>query len=528
MAIENGGEIDAGDGNCLVTARGTKDGLIIRMDGRAEIGALQQALESFLNNRHSFLQGNEVFLEWVGAKPSADNRDKVANLFRLHGVKVFSSRGVAEREGDQRREEASVAYKERLEGRLAVGDESRSELRGDLRSEHRSEPTSEWYGSDVDDLAPTGRTLFDGVRSLGLGRGGFSGEDSEYSSLEGSGGKPSGDFGSPHGHASLSTRSGGASAKISSMARFSQIVGESDFEDGVAPDRAGAERFLAPRVPTSHGDSRGYGERSGKGELRVFSDLAAFESNEGGEFDLGDPDVRGSDLDSSKRGSLKAKALASLGRAATSAPSCRDLGAVLDPESQLERAFAEKIMSSNEDFLGSELRSSYGMEGSAWDDADARIVVGTVRSGQRIETEHSLVILGDVNSGGEIVAGGDIIVLGTLRGVAHAGAFEESGGGRIIVAMDLQPTQLRIGNVITRGGAESSQVAATAVGGMRASLGFGSSKAQGAAAKAQQALKAQVGAKGPSAMEVAWVEGSTIVVEPYQSRGVGLGRRGVR
>lgn len=92
---------------------------------------------------------------------------------------------------------------------------------------------------------------------------------------------------------------------------------------------------------------------------------------------------------------------------------------------------------------------------SAWDDPDARIVWGTLRSGQKIESDHSLVIVGDVNSGAEVVAGGDIIVLGKLRGVAHAGAYDETGGGRFIFALNLLPTQLRIGMVISRGSAEA-------------------------------------------------------------------------
>ncbi|RME57643.1 MAG: septum site-determining protein MinC [Candidatus Dadabacteria bacterium] len=89
--------------------------------------------------------------------------------------------------------------------------------------------------------------------------------------------------------------------------------------------------------------------------------------------------------------------------------------------------------------------------GSFMDEADTKCFYGTLRSGQRIETELSVVIVGDVNSGAEVVAGGDIIVLGKLRGIAHAGAFDESGGGRFVFALSMEPTQLRIGQVISRG-----------------------------------------------------------------------------
>lgn len=104
------------------------------------------------------------------------------------------------------------------------------------------------------------------------------------------------------------------------------------------------------------------------------------------------------------------------------------------------------------------LSSSEALSADIWDEANTRIICTTLRSGQKIETEHSLLILGDVNSGAEIVAGGDIIVLGTLRGVAHAGAYDETGAGKVIFALDLRPTQLRIGAVISRGeNAESNK-----------------------------------------------------------------------
>ncbi len=73
---------------------------------------------------------------------------------------------------------------------------------------------------------------------------------------------------------------------------------------------------------------------------------------------------------------------------------------------------------------------------------------GTVRSGQLITFDGNLIILGDVNPGAVIEATGNIIVMGLLRGVVHAG----SNGNKeaIIAALGLNPTQLRIGDIITR------------------------------------------------------------------------------
>lgn len=73
---------------------------------------------------------------------------------------------------------------------------------------------------------------------------------------------------------------------------------------------------------------------------------------------------------------------------------------------------------------------------------------GTVRSGQLINFDGNLVIVGDVNPGGEIVATGNVVVMGSLRGIVHAGA--DGNTEAIVVALNLQPTQLRIANVITR------------------------------------------------------------------------------
>lgn len=91
------------------------------------------------------------------------------------------------------------------------------------------------------------------------------------------------------------------------------------------------------------------------------------------------------------------------------------------------------------------------------EDANARILYGTLRSGQRVETPFSLVVIGDVNPGADLIAGGDIIILGSLRGTAHASAYDDDCEGRVIIAMQMQPMQLRIGSVISRGSDESGR-----------------------------------------------------------------------
>ncbi|MCL2817562.1 MAG: septum site-determining protein MinC [Clostridiales bacterium] len=76
------------------------------------------------------------------------------------------------------------------------------------------------------------------------------------------------------------------------------------------------------------------------------------------------------------------------------------------------------------------------------------LIQRTLRSGQNINFDGNVVVLGDVNHGAEVVASGHVLVMGALRGVVHAGAggFE----GATITALELAPTQLRICSHITR------------------------------------------------------------------------------
>lgn len=71
---------------------------------------------------------------------------------------------------------------------------------------------------------------------------------------------------------------------------------------------------------------------------------------------------------------------------------------------------------------------------------------GSLRSGQRVEVEGSIVVIGDVNSGAEVIAADNIIVIGTLRGLAHAGA--NGNKEAIIAASTLEVVQLRISNIV--------------------------------------------------------------------------------
>ncbi len=78
--------------------------------------------------------------------------------------------------------------------------------------------------------------------------------------------------------------------------------------------------------------------------------------------------------------------------------------------------------------------------------SDTKYYRGSLRCGQKLEYEGSIVIIGDVNGGAEVIAGENIIVLGALRGLAHAGA--KGNKKAIISATSIDAPQIRIANLV--------------------------------------------------------------------------------
>lgn len=80
--------------------------------------------------------------------------------------------------------------------------------------------------------------------------------------------------------------------------------------------------------------------------------------------------------------------------------------------------------------------------------AEPLYLENTIRSGVEIRHEGTVIIRGDVNPGGSIVADGDILVWGRLRGIVHAGA--KGNNQALIMALEMEPTQIRIGDYVAR------------------------------------------------------------------------------
>ena len=71
---------------------------------------------------------------------------------------------------------------------------------------------------------------------------------------------------------------------------------------------------------------------------------------------------------------------------------------------------------------------------------------GSLRSGQRLEYDGSLVVIGDVNAGAEVIASENIVILGNLRGLAHAGA--KGNKDAIIEASEIDAVQITIADKV--------------------------------------------------------------------------------
>ena len=76
---------------------------------------------------------------------------------------------------------------------------------------------------------------------------------------------------------------------------------------------------------------------------------------------------------------------------------------------------------------------------------DGQFYRGTLKKRQILESDSSIVILGDVEPGARVAAKGNIIIVGALYGAVHAGASGDRDA--YIVALSMQPKELRIGDI---------------------------------------------------------------------------------
>lgn len=73
---------------------------------------------------------------------------------------------------------------------------------------------------------------------------------------------------------------------------------------------------------------------------------------------------------------------------------------------------------------------------------------GNLRSGQVLDVETSIIIIGDVKAGAKVISKGNVIILGSLKGNVYAGSAGNENA--FVVALDMDPMQIRIADTIAR------------------------------------------------------------------------------
>ena len=105
---------------------------------------------------------------------------------------------------------------------------------------------------------------------------------------------------------------------------------------------------------------------------------------------------------------------------------------IVDTDKEKEKIFSQSL---NDRLM--ELQSNTG-----------QFYKGNLRSGQVLEVESSIIVIGDINNGAKVVSKGNIVILGSLKGNAFAGAAGNAKA--FVVALDMEPVQIRIADTIAR------------------------------------------------------------------------------
>lgn len=93
-----------------------------------------------------------------------------------------------------------------------------------------------------------------------------------------------------------------------------------------------------------------------------------------------------------------------------------------------------------------QFRQTWNQKLAELNHATGQFYKGNLRSGQVLETETSIIIIGDVNPGASVISKGNVIVLGALKGTVFAGS--DGNTAAFVVALEMAPVQIRIADKI--------------------------------------------------------------------------------
>ncbi len=75
---------------------------------------------------------------------------------------------------------------------------------------------------------------------------------------------------------------------------------------------------------------------------------------------------------------------------------------------------------------------------------DGQFFKGSLKNKDVLETEHSIIVLGDVHPGCAVISSKNVIILGGLYGEAYAGGNGEEGA--FVAALEMEPERILIGD----------------------------------------------------------------------------------
>lgn len=120
---------------------------------------------------------------------------------------------------------------------------------------------------------------------------------------------------------------------------------------------------------------------------------------------------------------------------------------VLDENPEREAAFARAVQTGGRGSKDSEAgRTAANLLQT--DNGTGFFFKGNLRSGQVLDVETSIIILGDVNNGAKVISKGNVIILGSLKGNVFAGSAGNVDA--FVIALDMKPVQIRIADTIAR------------------------------------------------------------------------------
>ncbi len=84
------------------------------------------------------------------------------------------------------------------------------------------------------------------------------------------------------------------------------------------------------------------------------------------------------------------------------------------------------------------------MEKKLAGDADGQFFKGSLKNKEVLETENSIIVLGDIYPGSAVISAKNVIILGGLYGEVYAGGNGQEGA--FVAALEMEPERIKIGD----------------------------------------------------------------------------------